>query len=185
LPAYLFNGPPSPWTRSPSAGHLAFGLRSFNHLPYAHQVMAGGPSTSPLSAAPAISGQKPETYSPSPDPSSLSLPIISISPYLRDSDSSPSQLEARQAVASALHRACLEYGFFYLDISAYVDPRDPMELTELAREFFSSPQEVKDKISIANQDYARGECSQVTYSPVIVWTQGCRARASIFFFFLE
>jgi hypothetical protein len=146
--------------------------------------MAGGPSTSPLSAAPAISGQKPDTYSPVSDPSSnlsLSLPIINISPYLRDSDSSPSQLEARQAVASALHRACLEYGFFYLDISAYVDPRDPMELTELAREFFSSPQEVKDKISIANQDYARGECSQVTCLPVIVWTQGAARAKKIFF----
>ncbi|KAJ7863128.1 Clavaminate synthase-like protein [Mycena olivaceomarginata] len=68
----------------------------------------------------------------------MSLPIISIAPWL------------------PLHEACLEFGFFYLDLSEFVDPAVPEELTTLARQFFALPQEEKDKISLSHQDYARG-----------------------------
>lgn len=82
------------------------------------------------------------------------LPIIDIGPYL---DPTQSSSQERAVVSTALHDACVEYGFFYLDISKYVDPSEPEELTRLAREFFFLPQEEKDIISIANQDNARGK----------------------------
>jgi isopenicillin N synthase-like dioxygenase len=85
----------------------------------------------------------------------MSLPIISIAPWLRtDSD-----IAARTATSKALHEACLEFGFFYLDLSEFVDPAVPEELTTLARQFFALPQEEKDKISLSHQDYARGTFS--------------------------
>ncbi|KAL7279975.1 hypothetical protein ACG7TL_006386 [Trametes sanguinea] len=83
-------------------------------------------------------------------PKLASLPIISIEPFLHPEG--PGRLSA----AAALHAACSEYGFFYLDISSYVDPSEPEELLKLAREFFTLPQEEKDKISISNEDNARG-----------------------------
>lgn len=83
---------------------------------------------------------------------SNSLPIIDISPWL-DGQSK----QGRISVAAALHSACLEYGFFYLDISKFADPSEPEELTRLAREFFALPQDEKDKIALQNQDRARGK----------------------------
>jgi len=80
------------------------------------------------------------------------LPIIDISPYLNDHD-----LHGRVSVSAALHSACLEYGFFYLDITKYADPSEPEELTRLARQFFALPQHEKDKIALKNQDHARCE----------------------------
>lgn len=78
------------------------------------------------------------------------LPIISIEPFLDPDDA------RRLSTAAALHAACSQYGFFYLDISSYVNPSEPEELIRLAREFFALPQEEKDKISLANEDGARG-----------------------------
>ncbi|KAJ7784571.1 Non-heme dioxygenase N-terminal domain-containing protein, partial [Mycena metata] len=80
------------------------------------------------------------------------LPIIDIAPYLGDNH----DVAARNATSEALHSACLKFGFFYLDISKYVDPAVPEELTTLARQFFALPQEEKDKLSLSNQDHARG-----------------------------
>ncbi|KAI6122501.1 hypothetical protein EDD16DRAFT_1691831 [Pisolithus croceorrhizus] len=77
------------------------------------------------------------------------LPIIDIAPYL---DPVRSNSPERAAVSKALHEACVRYGFFYLDISKYVNAGEPEELTRLAREFFFLPQEEKDKISITLQD---------------------------------
>ncbi|KAK0439805.1 hypothetical protein EV421DRAFT_824592 [Armillaria borealis] len=85
----------------------------------------------------------------------MSLPIIDILPYLEDNHS-PSNEARRREVAAKIHNACVDYGFFYLDISSYVDPREPEELTTLARQFFSLPQEEKDKIALKNEDQARG-----------------------------
>lgn len=79
------------------------------------------------------------------------LPIIDITPYLDGHDA-----HGRVSVAAALHSACLEYGFFYLDISNYVDAAEPAELTRLAREFFALPQHEKDRIALKNEDHARG-----------------------------
>ncbi|KAJ8473332.1 hypothetical protein ONZ51_g7936 [Trametes cubensis] len=83
-------------------------------------------------------------------PKLASLPIISIEPFLKP------HAHGRLSAAAALHAACAEYGFFYLDISAFADPSEPEELTRLAREFFALPQAEKDKISIAKEDNARG-----------------------------
>ncbi|KAJ7069800.1 Clavaminate synthase-like protein [Mycena amicta] len=83
------------------------------------------------------------------------LPIINIAPYLRPAQE-PEDFAARKATSDALHDACLRFGFFYLDISAFVENSVPEELTALAREFFSQPQEVKDRISLTKQDNARG-----------------------------
>jgi len=79
------------------------------------------------------------------------LPIIRIAPWIEGHDH-----KGRLSTAAAIHAACLEFGFFYLDVSSYVDPREAEELSRLAREFFSLPTEEKDKISRSNQDDARG-----------------------------
>ncbi|KAJ3763697.1 Clavaminate synthase-like protein [Lentinula raphanica] len=84
----------------------------------------------------------------------LSLPIISITPYLLQF--SPEVGSRRANTSAAIHAACRDFGFFYLDISAISDPREPEELAELARSFFHLPQEEKDKLSLSNQDSARG-----------------------------
>jgi len=82
-----------------------------------------------------------------------SLPIINIAPFLNNQ---PEDAALREKTAATLHKACVEYGFFYLDISAYVAASVPETLVELAREFFALPQEEKDKLALANQDHARG-----------------------------
>ena len=81
------------------------------------------------------------------------LPIIDVAPLL---NSDPKNTELRATTAKALHSACIEYGFFYLNIEAYVDPSEPEELSLLGRQFFSLPQAEKDQLSLKNQDYARG-----------------------------
>lgn len=87
------------------------------------------------------------------------LPIISIAPYW---DTQSAKNTEREAVSKALHSACMEYGFFYLDISQCVELVETEELTRLAREFFALPQAEKDKISLKHQDFARG--TEVTLS---------------------
>jgi len=82
---------------------------------------------------------------------SNNLPIIDIAPYIDELDT-----HGRVSTSAALHAACLEYGFFYLDITTYVDPSEPEELTRLAREFFDLPQAEKDQIALKNEDHARG-----------------------------
>ena len=79
------------------------------------------------------------------------LPIISVEPFLH-----PDGHPGKRSAAAALHAACSQYGFFYLDISSYVDKSEPEELTRLAREFFSLPQDEKNKIALSNEDNARG-----------------------------
>jgi isopenicillin N synthase-like dioxygenase len=79
------------------------------------------------------------------------LPIINIAPYLNSDD-----VKGRALTSVALHAACMEYGFFYLDVSAYIDQSQPEELISLARKFFFLSQEEKDKIALKNEDYARG-----------------------------
>ncbi|KAF8158286.1 hypothetical protein B0H34DRAFT_657043 [Crassisporium funariophilum] len=81
------------------------------------------------------------------------LPIIDIAPFL---GSNPGDPDNRATTAQALHNACVEYGFFYLNLEAYLDPSEPEELVRLGREFFALPQDEKDKLSMKNQDHARG-----------------------------
>ncbi|KAA1470004.1 Clavaminate synthase-like protein [Dentipellis sp. KUC8613] len=79
------------------------------------------------------------------------LPVISIEPWINSHEK-----KGRLSTAAAIHAACLDFGFFYLDISSYIDPSEPEDLSQLAREFFALPQEEKDKLSLGNQDHARG-----------------------------
>jgi isopenicillin N synthase-like dioxygenase len=84
--------------------------------------------------------------------SNTSLPVISIEPYVSEK---ATDAERRQ-VARALHEACRDFGFFYLDVRSFVNPSEMEELIRLARVFFALPQEEKDSISITKQDLARG-----------------------------
>lgn len=82
-----------------------------------------------------------------------SLPIIDVAPFL---DNAPENAERRVRESAALHDACAKFGFFYLNISAYVDSSEPKLLTDLGRQFFDLPQHEKDKLSLRNEDGARG-----------------------------
>lgn len=110
-----------------------------------------------MAAPSALSITQPGVY-----PKLSTLPIIDISPYLGTDNHSK-----RISTSAALHAACLEYGFFYLDISKYVDPGEPEELTKLAREFFGLPEEEKDKIALRNQDGARGKLGSLCLCAMI------------------
>jgi len=92
-----------------------------------------------------------EHTAPKTTTKSNTLPVIDISPYLDGHDA-----HGRVSTAAALHAACLDYGFFYLDISNYVDLSEPEELIKSAQEFFDLPQGEKDKLALKNQDHARG-----------------------------
>lgn len=89
-------------------------------------------------------------------PKLTALPVINLAPFLKPEDS-----KGRLSAAAQLHAACLEYGFFYLDISTYVDPEEQEELMRLARKFFAQSQSEKEKIGLRNEDYARGEHCQI------------------------
>lgn len=80
------------------------------------------------------------------------LPVISIDAYLSEGNE-----QGRAQTSRELHAACRDYGFFYLDISSYASQEETDELARLAREFFALSQEEKDKISLENEDGARGE----------------------------
>ncbi|KAF8495493.1 hypothetical protein F5888DRAFT_1804872 [Russula emetica] len=51
------------------------------------------------------------------------------------------------------------------DVSAFVSPDEPEELSRLACEFFGLPQEEKYKISLNNHDCARGEPAPLPLTP--------------------
>lgn len=89
------------------------------------------------------------------DNAAFTLPIVSIAPYLSPA-SDASSMKLRQETSAALHNACINYGFFYLDISSYVDASETAELARLAHEFFALPQAEKDSLSLKNEDQARG-----------------------------
>lgn len=82
----------------------------------------------------------------------LDLPIVSIAPYVLETSTEAERL----ATSKALHDACRDFGFFYLDATSFVSVEERDELVRLAREFFALPAEEKNKISIANEDLARG-----------------------------
>jgi isopenicillin N synthase-like dioxygenase len=94
------------------------------------------------------------------------LPIIHIAPWIEGHDH-----KGRLSTAAAIHAACLEFGFFYLDVSSYVDPREPEELARLAHEFFSLPTEEKESISISKQDHARGTILLSVVTPMTEHSQ--------------
>lgn len=91
------------------------------------------------------------------------LPVIDISPWVfPESANHRGHCGGRASTAAALHSACLTYGFFYLDISSYIDQEEMEELTRLAKQFFSLSNDVKETLGLENQDGARGEHSAFT-----------------------
>ena len=84
-------------------------------------------------------------------PQLSTLPVIHIAPYLTSSDG-----HGRLSTSAALHAACKEFGFFYLDLTGFATPEEMEELGRLAREFFALPEEEKNKIHLKFQDNARG-----------------------------
>lgn len=84
-------------------------------------------------------------------PQLSSLPVIHIAPYLTDHDG-----HGRLSTSAALHAACREFGFFYLDLTGFATPEETEELGRLAREFFALPDGEKNKIHLGLQDSARG-----------------------------
>lgn len=79
-----------------------------------------------------------------------SLPVIHIAPYLTNDG------RGRLSTSAALHAACKELGFFYLDLTGFATPEETEELGRLAREFFALPSEEKDKLHLGLQDNVRG-----------------------------
>jgi len=79
------------------------------------------------------------------------LPVIHIASYLTDNDG-----HGRLSTSAALHAACKEFGFFYLDLTGFATLEETEELAGLAREFFALPNEEKNKIHLGLQDNARG-----------------------------
>jgi len=86
-----------------------------------------------------------------PTPQLVSLPVIHIAPYLANNDN-----HGRLSTSAALHAACQEFGFCYLDLTGFATPEETEELARLAREFFALPSEEKNKIHLGLQDNARG-----------------------------
>lgn len=87
------------------------------------------------------------------------LPIIDITPYLPFSidSNAPATAAARLAVANALHTACRDVGFFYLDVSSFLSREEMDEVLLVGREFFARPQDEKEMIRLENSDGVRGE----------------------------
>ncbi len=96
--------------------------------------------------------------STSPLPASLSIPTISIAPFLAPSSSPPDNLSA---TSKSLSRACRSPGFFYLT-NHNLPPSLTSHVLSLARDFFNTvPQSEKEKIKRrdvgqGNGDGARG-----------------------------
>lgn len=88
----------------------------------------------------------------------MALPVVDLSPYLLEPFTySPSAKQ--QACSSAIHEACLEYGFFYVT-GLGIPPDTFHRVLELAQSFFDLPADSKESLSIASStngtDGARG-----------------------------
>lgn len=74
------------------------------------------------------------------------LPIIDISPFLQQ----PPNEEEKQKVAKALHEACVNVGFFYVDGHG-IDQSELNNAIQLARTFFALDTQQKQEIAINNE----------------------------------
>lgn len=87
----------------------------------------------------------------------LTLPVISISPYLPSRRHEFSETD-RQEVARSIHGACRDVGFFYLRVDNYLTDSERQTVLDLGREFFlQSSEEEKAKIRLDRGDGVRGE----------------------------
>jgi isopenicillin N synthase-like dioxygenase len=91
----------------------------------------------------------------------LSLPLIDISSYF---DRSSFTDQDRQNASDSLHKACRDFGFFYLKLEGFATEEEMKELADLGRDFFHLEQDKKDEIRLANEDGARGEPSLLSGS---------------------
>ena len=78
-----------------------------------------------------------------------SIPVIDLAPYFS------SDLATRKKVAWELHKAARETGFFYA-INHGIPPERLDQHLELARKFFSLPDDVKNSVHIDNSSCTRG-----------------------------
>lgn len=89
-------------------------------------------------------------------PAPLTLPVISISPYLPFHQERYSD-EDRAQVAQQLHRACRDIGFFYLKVDDYVTETERRTILDSGKEFFlQSTEDEKAAICLEHGDGARG-----------------------------
>jgi isopenicillin N synthase-like dioxygenase len=90
-------------------------------------------------------------------PVPLTLPIISISPYLSSRKVQCSDAD-RAKVADDIHRACRDIGFFYLKVDDYLEEREMHSVLERGREFFlQATDDEKAEIGLQQGDGVRGE----------------------------
>lgn len=99
-----------------------------------------------------------------------SLPIITIAPYLpSDSIAPPGKTSTpcrepvtREQVARAVHLACRDVGFFYLDVESFIRLDEMREVLDLGRDFFSLPGGDKEEIGLEKSDGIRGTFTGTT-----------------------
>lgn len=90
-------------------------------------------------------------------PALLTLPVISISPYLPSKQDQYSEVD-RVKVAQDIHRACRDIGFFYLKVDDYVADTERRTVLDSGRDFFlQSTEDEKAAIGLEHGDGARGE----------------------------
>ena len=83
------------------------------------------------------------------------LPVISIQPYLPSTSHLYTE-EDRLQSAKAIHIACKDVGFFFLDVQGFLQKDEMDEVLNLGRQFFASSQEEKDSIGLKESDGVRG-----------------------------
>ncbi|KAJ9094443.1 hypothetical protein QFC21_005982 [Naganishia friedmannii] len=89
-------------------------------------------------------------------PVPLTLPIVSISPYLPSCAEQYSDAD-RAKVAEHMHRACRDIGFFYLRVDDYLGEHEMRSVLERGREFFlQATKDEKAEIGLVQGDGVRG-----------------------------
>lgn len=88
----------------------------------------------------------------------MALPVVDLSPYLLQSFVYPPSDKQRECSA-AIHKACLEFGFFYIT-GLGIPKNECDEVLRRSAEFFGLPDKAKNALSIASAtngtDGARG-----------------------------
>lgn len=90
---------------------------------------------------------------PLPTPRQMpTLPVVDLSPFLLASTPA-----ARAACASAVHNACLSFGFLYINgLDSVLSQEELGGSIAVARAFFNTPSAEKQKLRIRPGDGARG-----------------------------
>ena len=133
-----------------------------------------------IASSPQREARRPFCHLQSPDPETavmpapLTLPVISISPYLSSQQERYSD-EDRAQVAHQLHRACRDIGFFYLKVDDYVTETERQRILDSGKAFFlQSTEDEKAAIGLEHGDGARGQ-----YISLLRPDKGCRVIAKL------